>query len=147
MPDRPLPKRRSVPRVTVVDDSTEFVDLLREALEPELECVVAGLTSGDITAEEMAATQPDLLIVDLRLDNARHDASGWELLLLARAHPALRSVPVLLCSADFRQLREREEALASMADVCVLAKPFSLDELYRLTRELLAAPGAPRPAA
>jgi CheY-like chemotaxis protein len=134
MPERGAPKR-----VTVVDDSTEFVELVREALEDELGCVVAAFTAPNTSADDIAATAPDLVIVDLRLDHREHHAAGWQLMLLMRAHEAVRDVPVVLCSADLAQLREREDELRSMVNVHVLKKPFSLGELYQLARSLLAA--------
>jgi len=74
--------------------------------------------------------------VDLRLQGA--EISGWDILQAARADPQLGRLPVIICSADALELRERAEAMAQMPGVEVLMKPFALDDLEVLVRRLLA---------
>ena len=57
---------------------------------------------------------------------------------LARADEALASVPIIICSADVAQLREREEELATIGNVHILSKPFGIDDLTGLVERVLA---------
>lgn len=128
--------RSDLRRVTVINDSPEFLELMGDFLEGER--FDASLIDGDniSSLEPIRATRPELLIVDLRLHGA--EISGWDILQAARADPELGSLPIIICSADAMELRERADAMAAMPGVEVLRKPFALDELEELVRRLLA---------
>ncbi|HVA88538.1 MAG TPA: response regulator, partial [Chloroflexota bacterium] len=80
--------------------------------------------------------KPDAIVLDLRMEKPD---TGWQLLELLRLDPDLATVPVILCSADVTRLHERQQALA--AHNCrVLDKPFHLDELLGVLREILPSP-------
>ena len=129
----PLPRRR---RVTVINDSSDFVALMAEALRDH-ECEVTGFAAVQVEFDEVVESRPDLLVVDLILGSPEQQMGGWELILLARSHRDLKHVPIILCSADLQTLRDRKEELAGMAGVHVLEKPFDLDDLDRLVERLL----------
>ena len=86
----------------------------------------------------MVDTRPDLLIVDLRLENRPQEISGWELLVLARSHRRLLDVPVILATADTWELKKRARDLEQVAGVHVRTKPFDMDEMCELIQRLLA---------
>ena len=122
------------PRITVVNDNEQFLALMHDLLTEEGYDVK--VVEGDtVTIESIAATDPDLLVIDLRLGTTA--PSGWDVLLMARAHEPLRDVPVVLCSADVVELRARADEMAAIADVHVLAKPFRIEEAEELVRRLL----------
>ena len=83
--------------------------------------------------DELAASDPNLIIVDLLLGGA----SGWEIVTLSRADQRLADVPIIVCSADVLALRDRGEELASIGKVHVLAKPFGIDEISELVERLI----------
>lgn len=122
------------PRISVVNDNPEFLELMSAILSDESGYEVS-LFKGDdgypLSALRDAA--PDLIIVDLLLGGA----SGWEIVALARADEALAEVPIVVCSADVHQLRDRADELASIGNVHVLAKPFEIDELTGLVASLV----------
>ncbi len=122
--------------MTVINDSPEFLEMMGDFLEGER--FAASLIDGDdiSSLEPIRATDPALLIVDLRLEGA--DFSGWDILQATRADPELGSLPVIICSADSAQLRDRAEAVAQMPGVEILMKPFALDDLDALVRRLLS---------
>lgn len=122
--------------MTVVNDSPEFLEMMGDFLESER--FAATLIDGDhiSSLEPIRSADPELLIVDLRLHGA--DISGWDILQEARADPQLGMLPIIICSADSLELRDRAEAMAQMPRVEVLKKPFALDDLERMVRRLLA---------
>lgn len=93
-------------RITVINDSLAFLALMDD-LVSAMAHEMAGFDAVNASLDEVVATRPDLLIFDLRLEDERQAISGWELLALTRAHPDLRSVPVILCTADISELERR----------------------------------------
>jgi CheY-like chemotaxis protein len=126
-------------RVTVVNDSTDFLELMEVVLK-ELGHKPTGVEAQQVSIEDVARTKPELLIVDLLLNNTPQQISGWELLLLSRSHRQLREVPAILCTADVSELRKRQHDLAKLAAVHVLTKPFDMEQLAELIQPLLRQP-------
>jgi CheY-like chemotaxis protein len=119
-------------RVTVVNDSPEFLLMMGELLEADR--YHASLIDGDkiSSIEPIRATNPELLIVDLRLRGA--EISGWDILEAIRADEELAGLPIIICTADSFQLADRAEEMAQLPGVEVLLKPFHIDELDALVR-------------
>ena len=126
-----MPERR--PRISVVNDNAEFLDLMSAILDEDAGYEVS-LFNGEVVAmDELATSDPDLIIVDLLLGGA----SGWEIVTLARSDERLAAVPIIVCSADVTALRDREPDLEQTGNVHVLAKPFSIDEITELVERLI----------
>ena len=124
------------PRIAVINDNPEFLELMSAILDEDAGYDVS-LFTGDATAiDEIAAADPDLIIVDLLLGGA----SGWEIVALARADGRLADVPVIICSADVVALRDRTAELEQIGNVHVLPKPFGIDEITALVERLIGAP-------
>jgi CheY-like chemotaxis protein len=123
-------------RITVIDDSAEFLQLMRDILT-ELHHDMTGFKAVAASIEQVVDSAPELLIVDLRLEDRPQEMSGWELMVLARAHRKLLGVPIILCSADVRELTRRSAELEQVANVHVMPKPFHLDEISDLIARLL----------
>ncbi len=124
------------PRITVVNDNPDFLELMRAILDEDAGYAVT-LFAGDATAiGEIAASDPHLIIVDLLLGGA----SGWEIVTLARADQRLADVPVVICSADVTALKDRADELEQIGNVHVLAKPFGIDEVTELVERLIGVP-------
>ena len=121
------------PRITVINDNPAFLELMSAILDEDAGYAVTLNSGASTSIEEIAAGQPDLIIVDLLLGGA----SGWEIVTLARADARLAETPIVVCSADVAALREREEELKRIGNVHVLAKPFGIDELGDLVARLV----------
>ncbi len=130
------------PRVTLVDDHRDFRELLTEVLTERGYDVVA-LSGEQTPPEEIVATRPDLLILDLNFPGGPEQVSGWDYLKLLRSHPAFGRTPVLICSGDLVALRARQQELARDTQLAVMAKPFGLAEIEDVVGELLNARRVP----
>jgi CheY-like chemotaxis protein len=132
-------------RVTVINDDAEVLAILREILEDQAYDVV-GMRGAEKSIEDIAVTEPDLLVVDLRLDPQASRLSGWEMVAMSRVHPRLREVPIVVISADLMAIRERADELQAYGDVHLLSKPFEVTTLEELVRHLVdrMAPPASR---
>jgi DNA-binding response OmpR family regulator len=124
-------------RVTVINDSSEFLDLMQEVLL-EAGHRMIGFQAIATSLQDVLDSQPQLLIIDLRLEDQRQEMSGWELIILARAHKGLMNVPIILCTADTWELEKRADDLERIADVHIRTKPFNVEEMIELVQRLLA---------
>ncbi len=121
------------PRISVINDNPEFLELMSAILDDDAGYAVTLLTGDSTAVDDIAASSPDLIIVDLLLGGA----SGWDIVALARAHERLADVPIIICSADVVALRDRESELEEIGRVHVLAKPFGIDEVTALVERLI----------
>lgn len=124
-------------RVTVVNDSPEFLQLMQDLLQDAN--YPATLIDGDRenAFELIQASQPEILIVDLRLGS--EGLRGLELLKLVRGDAELKSVPTIICTADSWGVDGVREEVEAMDQVAVLTKPFAIADLYDVLGELGAA--------
>jgi CheY-like chemotaxis protein len=124
------------PRITVVNDNPEFLELMDTLLEENSGydvTTIDGDTIRDI--EPIRNSHPDLLIIDLRW--RRDGLVGWDILLAVRGDPELGDLPILLCTGDLPGLEEHAEDIAQDPKVATLEKPFHIDELEDAVRRLV----------
>jgi DNA-binding response OmpR family regulator len=121
------------PRITVLNDNAEFLELMSAILDDDAGYDVATFSEATTTVDDLVESRPDLVIVDLLLAGA----SGWEIVALSRADERLTDVPIIVCSADVASLRERASELERVGNVHVLVKPFGIDELTEIVERLI----------
>jgi CheY-like chemotaxis protein len=120
------PHMPAAARVTLIDDSDEFAELLSEALERLLPDAPCAMTVYNHLApfEVLVASQPDLIIIDPHVGAG---TEAWEAIGRAQAHPVLRDVPVIVCTAGSSVTSHINDG--SRWRVQILPKPFAMDEL------------------
>ncbi len=122
------------PLIAVVDNDDAFLDLMRDALTDEgyrvvVECAATGVIA------MLARARPDLLILDLRMEEA---GSGMAMLAALRQGRETAALPILICSADRRFLDGHLADIHALG-AAILAKPFNLDALYTRVAHLVAS--------
>lgn len=122
-------------RVTVVNDNPEFLKLMGDLLREERYAVTLVDGDRDDAIDLVKASQPQALIIDLRLGSS--ELHGWEVLQALRSDPALSELPTLMCTGDIRGLEQIADRLAGMRRVSTLKKPFGIDELFSKLDALL----------
>jgi two-component system NtrC family sensor kinase len=124
-----MPRDRS-PRVLIADDREENRYVLARMLSAaSFACEEAGTGA---VALEMAETQPDIIILDVRLP----DVSGYEVCKQLKSNPRTSSIPVLQISASFVSVEDRVRALEGGADG-YLTHPIDRMVLVATVRALL----------
>ena len=118
--------------IFVVNNTPMILDLVRELLEQERYRITTTNFLSQ-TFAEIAALQPNLLIVDLSLG----EQEGWQLLAGLRQEAATRGIPVLVFSTTPRLLEQAAANQAVWGGDSFLSLPFALDDLVRLIRELI----------
>jgi DNA-binding response OmpR family regulator len=127
-----MPESRR-PRISVLNDNPDFLELMSAILDEDAGYDVQLFDGKETGIGELAASDPNLIIVDLLLGGA----SGWEIVTLSRADERLANVPIIVCSADVAALRDRAAELESVGNVHVLAKPFGIDDITALVERLI----------
>jgi len=123
-------------RISVVNDTESFLSLIRDALNDRY--AVTTFNGLHLTTERLAESRPDLIMVDLVMRG--RELSGWDVIQLCRADEGLSRVPIIVCSADAGQLKERAADLATIPSLTVLVKPFGLEELDAAVESALEPP-------
>jgi CheY-like chemotaxis protein len=114
----------TAPLIAVVNDDTSFLNLMHELLTDEgYNCFLHIV--GSTAYQKIRQEKPDLVVLDIRMNDPE---SGWHILDMLRLDPETRDIPVIVCSADTQQLREKEDRLREQNAV-PLEKPFDLKEL------------------
>jgi CheY-like chemotaxis protein len=131
--EQSLTPSRARPRISVINDNPEFLELMGDILGDDSGFQVTLHDGEDTKLEDVRTATPDLIIVDLLLGGA----SGWEFVTMARADPELADTPIVICTADVAQLRRRADELASVSNVHVLQKPFGIDDLLATVGSLV----------
>lgn len=126
----------SRPRVTVIDDDRDILDLFNELLT-ELGYAVQTFADAMPGIDELIGSRPDLIIVDLRLAPEREQLTGGQVIHSARSSRELRNVPIVVCSARTELLQDEWPELMKRGDVQQLQKPFDLSTFERVIESAL----------
>ncbi len=125
-------------RISVLNDNADFLELMQAILDEDAGYEVSVFSGEDTSIDQLAGSDPDLIIIDLLLGGA----SGWEIVTLARADRRLSGVPIIVCSADVNGLRTRAAELERIGNVHLMSKPFGIEEMTSLVEELIGQPEA-----
>lgn len=134
----PGPRRRlrpgERPTIVVIEDEYSMSMLLTKFLEIKGFDTIPATNREQIVAAFRRPAPPDLVLLDIVLP----DADGFDILVTIRNHPALKSVPVIMLTAQ--ATREAViRGLASGADGYI-TKPFDLDKLLSAVNTVIGLP-------
>ncbi len=118
-------------RVLVADDDPDTAAAIKATLEERLAITVDHVTNGALVLDQITATHPDLLILDVSMPGL----NGIDVFDLLRGSAPSVDVPVLFLTA-MPDLAEQAFARFGISDV--MAKPFEGDALARRVEDLLA---------
>jgi|LauGreDrversion4_2_1035121.scaffolds.fasta_scaffold110390_1 CheY-like chemotaxis protein len=124
-------ERRARPLVLLADDDLTIRALVRSALEP-LGCDIIEAEDGEEALERVLTDEPDLVVLDVMMPGL----TGWEITRYIREREGYDDILILMLTAVGQAVNALTAPLYG-ADR-YLDKPFDLDELARVVRELLA---------
>lgn len=125
---RPLP-----PHVVVINDEQAMLDLFRDLLTEE-GYRVSTLTYPVADLADLQILAPDLIILDMLFGG---EDRGWTFLQQLRLTRATAGLPVIVCTAAVRLVRDVQEYLTAMG-IGVVLKPFDIDPFLAEVRRRLA---------
>ena len=124
-------------RIAVIDDDPVFLELVHDLLEEE-GYTPATFQAGLADVTGVRDFRPDAIVLDLRMDAPQ---TGSEMLSAFQQDAVLRATPIIICSADTRQLQDNAASWESRG-YRTLQKPFDLDALLGLLEDVVGGPGA-----
>ncbi len=118
--------------ILVVNDTQDILEIFRLLLEDEGYKVT--LSSFPLQkVGEITRLNPDLIILDVVFGEER---LGWQMLQLLKMQPTTATIPVIICTASEKSVREMEGYLVSK-DILVVYKPFELHDLLTAIAQAL----------
>ncbi|HEV8534683.1 MAG TPA: response regulator [Candidatus Limnocylindria bacterium] len=118
-------------RLLIAEDDPDTAAAIKAALEERLAVTADHVTNGALVLDQITATRPDLLILDVSMPGL----NGLDVFDLVRGSGRLGEVPVLFLTAAPDRARE---AFAQGGIRDVMAKPFDADALAARVSDLLA---------
>ncbi len=110
--------------ILVVNDTQEILDLFRDILEEEgFRVSLYSYAINDLA--EIKRIAPDLIILDFIIGG---EDTGWQLLQKLKMDRQTMTIPVVVCTAAVRLVQDLEGHLRAK-NVCVILKPFDIDDL------------------
>lgn len=128
MAETPLP-----PHIVVINDEQEMLSLFRDLLTEE-GYRVSTLTYPVANLADLQILAPDLLVLDMVFGG---EDRGWHYLQQIRFNRATAALPVIVCTAAVRLVRDAQEYLTGMG-IGVVLKPFDIDPFLAEVRRRLA---------
>lgn len=122
--------------VTVIDDDRDVLDLFVDLLG-EYGFSVDTYSDALPGIDELIASRPNLIIVDLALAPEREQLTGAQVIHSARSSAELRDVPIIVSSAATHLLAQQWPELMARGDVQRLEKPFDLVTFERVVETAL----------
>ncbi len=119
-------------RILIVEDEESLLKL-ESILLSSRGYAVAGVTDGKSALDYIAATPPDLIILDIVLPGM----DGFEVCQMIKADPSTRHIPVVMLTAK-KSTQDRDKGLEAGASAYV-TKPFKSARIIEIIQGLLAA--------
>ena len=119
-----------LPRILVVDDNPQNVELLVEYLKT-IECEVQTAADGLEALEVVGQFKPDLILLDIMMPKM----SGFEVCRKLKSDPALRDIPIIMVTA-LDEMGDIKRAVESGTDDFI-SKPVNRLELTTRVKSLL----------
>ena len=90
--------------------------------------------------DKIKALAPDIIAQDIMFE--RSQEAGWKMLQLMRLDPELARIPIVLYTAAVSVVRDAAMAeQLNRLEVRVVLKPFHIDQLLQVLREVRTAQG------
>lgn len=122
-------------RILVVNDTQEILELFDELLTEEgYEVVLYSQAIQDM--REIERIKPDLIIIDYIFGGEK---DGWQMVQKLRMRRATAKIPLIICTAAVKEVREIEGYL-TMKGIELVSKPFDIEDLLDAVKTALQTP-------
>ena len=127
-------------RIMIVDDESDQIYTIKEALEDSQEYKVTPAKNGNECLELLKNSEevPDLILLDIMMP----DMSGWEVFDNLKSNPSWKDIPIVFLTA--RTDRIAENAGEFLGDDFI-EKPVDMEELKRRIDKVIEEHGQKHP--
>jgi DNA-binding NtrC family response regulator len=119
--------------IMVINDTEEILELFYEILHGEAGHEVTLCSFEPQMLEHVKEVKPNLIVSDHVFGEEK---IGWQFIQRLKMDRATADIPVIVCSAAIKELKEMEGYL-TQKNIGVLYKPFDIDELLNLVERKL----------
>ena len=126
--------------VLLMTDDPELLETMQLVLEEE-GYRVTPLAQALTDMRKLAEYAPNLVILDWLFGS---EARGLQVVQAIRLTPDLKGLPIIVCSAAIREMREMADYFATQ-EITVLLKPFDLDNFLAAIARSLEQSDLPHP--
>lgn len=121
--------------ILVINDTQEVLEVMKELLQDEgYQVTIHSTAIRDL--QIIQEIGPNLLILDHLMGDEEY---GWQLVQKLRLNRELAALPVIVCTAAIKMVKELEGHLKAKG-ITVVLKPFDIDDLLEAVRAALAKP-------
>lgn len=128
--------------ILLIDDDESVLEMMRLVLESEGYHVHTSLLVFE-DLKEIEQLHLDLIILDFKI---RGRENTWTFLQKLKLFPPTSAIPLVLCTAALKDVREQESILREKG-IPVLYKPFDLKDFLFLVQTSIKANFSTRPVA
>lgn len=119
--------------IVVVNNDKDFLESVKILLEDHAGFKATILHEGKTAYRKIVKLQPDLIILDIRMESP---ITGWKILDLLTLHMQTKDIPVIICSASVKDVEEKEEWLKGHG-IYFLPKPFDIEDLLAMVSKAM----------
>ncbi len=120
--------------ILVINDDQSILDLFDLLLKDEGYEVILS-TVGYKDVKDIEQLCPALIILDFKIGNHNE---GWLLLQKLKMYRPTKAIPLIICTAALKEVREQEETLRQKG-IPVIYKPFEIEELLLVIQKCLSS--------
>jgi CheY-like chemotaxis protein len=113
-------------KLLVVDDDPDILTLMEEALTFH-GYQVSTASGGEDALDQVQASQPDLILLDLRMPGV----DGYEVIRRLKSEEATRPIPVIVITASPVDKQRDKVRVLGMGAAQYITKPLSIEALIR----------------
>ncbi len=124
--------RLAPPHIVVINDEEDMLSLFRDLLEGE-GYHVSTLTYPTAAVSDLLVLAPSLVVLDMMFGG---EDRGWHYLQRLRLDREAALVPIVVCTAAVRLVRDAQDYLERMG-IGVVLKPFDIDPFLDEVRRRL----------
>ena len=119
--------------ILVINDTQEVLEVMQELLQDEgYRVTIYSTAIRDL--QRILDINPDLLILDHMMGDEEY---GWQAIQKLRLNRELATLPVIVCTAAVKMVKELEGHLKAKG-ITIVLKPFDIDDLLHAVQVALA---------
>ena len=116
-------------KVALVNNDADFLNAMEEILQQLGGYEAFIIHEGNTAYHQIKREQPDLIILDIRMEEP---TTGWKVLDLLTLDPLTSKIPVIICSASAEQIIPEKQDWLTDHGIAVLPKPFDVNDLIAM---------------
>jgi CheY-like chemotaxis protein len=121
--------------ILIINASPELLRVLSTSIENEGYKAIVRTYTVIEDMHEIQELKPDLILLDILAGGSSN--IGWKILERLKQSGATQSIPIIISTADLREVKQRQDFLSAQA-ITVILKPFNNHTLLEAIRKSIS---------